>query len=261
MGKVAEFMKAAAGRPFELMEAKEKGVKVIAYTGNFVPVELIYAAGAQAYPLGNGGEPEPPEAVFDDVLRYMNPLCRSIAGRIKMGLDSVAPIADLIVTSNSECHIDRLSEYLEIMNLPVQKVGVPSDWERDFAGEYYYEQLVELKGVLEELTGNKITDENISKYIALTNEINDYLGKISALRKKEHPPIGGADFMRIAPAAMMTAPEVAAENLKAIYEELKDAPGKYSKDTPPTLHSRPRHCNRRLRRSQQAGRTGRRDRQ
>lgn len=232
MKKVAEFLKVAAGRAYELTQAKEEGKKIVAYIGNYIPTELIYAAGAEAYPLGNGGEPEPPEAVFDDILRYMNPMCRTIAGRIKMKLDPISPIADMIACSQNECHVDRLAEYLEILELPVQKVGVPSDWERNFAAEYYFEQLTELKEKLEELTGNKITDENLKKYIAITNEINDSLRKISELRRKENPPLGGYDFIRIVHAAMLTAPEVANQYLKEIYEELKDAPGKFTKDTP-----------------------------
>lgn len=232
MDKVSEFLKIAAARPFELSKAKAEGKKIVAYIGNFIPVELIYAAGAEAFPLGNGGEPEPPEAVFDDILRYMNPMCRSIAGRIKMNLDPIAPIADMIACTQCDCHVDRLAEYLEIMELPVQKVGVPSDWERDFAAEYYYEQLVELKEKLEELTGNQITEKNLEKYITLTNEISEYLGKISDLRKKDNPPLGGYEFIRIAHAVMVTAPEVAVKYLKEIYEELKEAPGKFSNDTP-----------------------------
>ena len=232
MDKASEFLRVAADRPFELAEAKAKGKKIVAYIGNFIPTELIYAAGAEAFPLGNGGEPEPPEAVFDDILRYMNPMCRSIAGRINMKLDPISPIADMIVCTQNECHVDRLAEYLEILNLPVQKVGVPSDWQREFAADYYYEQLAELKEKLETLTGNKITDENLKKYIALTNEINEYLSKISALRKLDNPPLGGYDFIRIAHATMMTAPEVALNYLKEIYEELKDAPGKFTKDMP-----------------------------
>lgn len=232
MEKVAEFLGIAAGRAFELTQAKAEGKKIVAYVGNFIPVELIYAAGAEAFPLGNGGEPEPPEAVFDDVLRYMNPMCRTIAGRIKMKLDPVTPIADLIACSQNECHVDRLAEYFELLELPVQKVGVPADWKRDFAAEYYYNQLVELKEKLEELTGNKITDEKLKEQIALTNEINDYLGKISDLRKQNNPPIGGYEFIRVAHAVMLTNPEIAAKYLKEIYEELKDAPGKFSKDAP-----------------------------
>ena len=93
MDKVAEFLRAAADRPFDLISEKAKGKKIVAYIGNFVPTEMIYAAGAVAFPLGNGGEPEPPEAVFDDILRFMNPMCRSIAGRINMKLDPISPIS------------------------------------------------------------------------------------------------------------------------------------------------------------------------
>lgn len=235
MSALTDFYAKATERPYEMIDLKKQGKKLVGYIGNFIPPEMIYAAGAIAYPMCRGGEPEPPEAVYDEVLRYMNPLYRSIAGNIKLKLDPVAEHLDLIAASQNDCHVGRLAEQLEFMELPVTKVGVPSDWEREFNQEYYFNELQELKDVLEKLTGNPITDEALRKYSRLTNQTNEWLRKISLLRTKKDPPIGSYDFMRIAHGAMVVDPEETVAALEKIYEELKDAPGKNKGDQPRVL--------------------------
>ncbi len=157
---MTEFGELAKKRPVLLTKAKENGKKVVEFIGNYVPEEMIYAAGAEPYLMCRGGEPEPPDAVLENMLRFMNPLARSMAGYHFMGLDPVTPIADLIVINQTECHIGRISELMEFKKLPVFKVGVPSDWKKDFAAEYYYKALLKLKDKLELMTGNTITDES-----------------------------------------------------------------------------------------------------
>ena len=61
-----EFAQLATDRPTKLRELKKQGKKVVAYIGQFVPEELLRAAGVEPYLLCRGGEPEPPEAVLDD---------------------------------------------------------------------------------------------------------------------------------------------------------------------------------------------------
>lgn len=235
MDSIAEFAKEAKERPTSLRKAKKDGTKIVEYIANYVPEELIYAAGAKPYLMCRGGEPEPPEAVLDDILRYMNPLYRSIGGFIKLGLDPVTPMTDLIAISQHECHIQRFAEYLEFQDLPVHKVGVPTDWDRDFAQEYYYKELLEFKQRLEELTGNTISDDKLQHYLVLFKEMRSILRDIDALRKKDSPPLGGKDFIHLNHNSFFTEPQFAIEKLKEIYNELKDAPGKFAKDSPRIL--------------------------
>jgi benzoyl-CoA reductase/2-hydroxyglutaryl-CoA dehydratase subunit BcrC/BadD/HgdB len=235
MELIAEFAKTATDRPTELRKMKENGTKIVEYIGNFVPEEMIYAAGARPYLMCRGGEPEPPDAVLGDVLRFMNPLARSIAGFHLLGLDPVTPMADLIAVSQHECHVQRLAEYLEFQDLPIQKVGVAADWDRDFAREYYYKELLEFKQKLEAITGNAVTDEALRKYILLFNEMNGLLRDIDGLRKKDSPPLGGKDFIRINHYTFFADPEYTLEMLRGIYSELVKAPGKFDKKAPRLL--------------------------
>ncbi|MGI5976725.1 MAG: 2-hydroxyacyl-CoA dehydratase subunit D [Candidatus Limivicinus sp.] len=236
MSKVLqEIEKLASLRPQELKKAKKEGRKIIQYTGNFIPEEFIRAAGAEPYLMCRGGEPEPPEVILDDMLRFMNPLARSMAGFYKMGMDPVTPISDLIITHQSECHIGRMTELLEAWGLPIAKVGVPADWDRPFAFEYYLGNLRENMHKVEELTGIKITDEKAKHYMELTNKVNAGLRKISDLRKLPNPPIGTTEFIKLNHYSYMIDPEVMIEKLDELYNELKDAPGKFSEDAPRIL--------------------------
>ena len=75
-----------------------------------------------------GGDPQPPEATLDYMLRFMNPLAASMVGNYLLGLDGVMPIADKIVIQQHDSHYGRMCEVLEYKGLPVYKVGVPADY-------------------------------------------------------------------------------------------------------------------------------------
>lgn len=225
----------ARTRPIRLKEMKAQGKKVIEFTGPYVPDAMIYAAGAEPYFLGRGGEPEPPDAVLPYMLRFMNPYARSQVGFHLLDLDPVTPISDLIVAQQTDCHVGRISELMEYLNLPVFKVGVPSDWKKEIAYEYYHKALGRLKQKLEEVTGNEITEEKLRATIKQTNRIHDLLRKISELRKKDSPPIGGYDFIRLNHYTLLVEPEATIEKLEKLYEELKEAQGIFPADAPRIL--------------------------
>lgn len=236
MSKVLqEIERLAADRTNQLKKAKEEGRKVIQYTSSFIPDEIIRAAGAEPYLMCRGGEPEPTEVILDDMLRFMNPLARSMAGFYKMGMDPVTPISDLIITHQNECHTGRITELLEAWGLPVAKVGVPVDWDRDFAFEYYYDGLKEMVAKIEEVTGNKVDMTKAREYMSDTNRINAGLRKIDALRKKDNPPIGELEFIKLVHHSYMIEPKLMIQKLDELYEELKDAPGKFAPNAPRLL--------------------------
>ena len=225
MSNFKEFQKLANARPVALKQAKDGGKKVIEYIGQYVPEEMIYAAGAEPYLMIRGGEPEPPDAVVEDILRFMNPYARSIAGYNIMGLEPVTPFADIIIAQQLDCHIGRISELMEYYKFPVYKVGIPVEWKKDFAQEYYLNSLKKLKKKLEEITGNKITEEALKIEFEKSNRINELLRKIDALRKEDNPKVSGYDFIHLNHFSLRTKHDDAIAYLEKIYEDLKASEG------------------------------------
>ena len=225
MSNLQEFQKLANNRPVELKQAKGDGKKIIEFIGQHVPEEMIYAAGAEPYIMLKGGEPEPPDAVLEDMLRFMNPYARAIAGYIMMGLDPVTPFADIIIAQQADNHIGRISELLEFHGQALYKVGVPVENGKEFAQQYYLKSLQKLKTKLEEITGNKITDTALKEALEKSNEINALLRKFDDLRKEDAPKISGYDFIRLCHYSMKTKPDVAIEYLNKIYDDVSKSDG------------------------------------
>lgn len=230
-----ELERLAKARVSELQKAKKNGIPVIEYTGNFIPEELIRAAGAETYLMCKGGEPEPPDAVLDYMLRFMNPLARSMAGFLELGLDPVTPISDLLVAQQTDNHVGRITELLEFKKVKLCKVGVPADWDKDIAFEYYVESLQKMMEMVEEITGKKADMELAAKYLNETNQINEGIRKLNTLRKKENPPIGLTEMIRIHHLSFLVKPEIMIQKLEELYQVLKDAPGKYAENAPRVL--------------------------
>ncbi len=218
-----------------LKEEKEKGTKIIGYTGRFVPEELILAAGALPYLLCKGGEPEPPEAALPYALRYLSPFARAQIGYHLLSVDPVMPLLDLIIAQCGDCHMERVADLLEYFGLPTERLGVPSDWEKEISAQYYYRGLTRVKEKLEDITDNEISHERLGESIRAVNRVRGLLEAISSLRKEQPPPIGGYDFIRINHYSFYCRLDELTDKLEALCAGLKQAPKSFSDGAPRIL--------------------------
>jgi benzoyl-CoA reductase/2-hydroxyglutaryl-CoA dehydratase subunit BcrC/BadD/HgdB len=231
-----EFSAEANERVAKLLELRDAGgVKIVEHTGSFCPEELIYAAGARAYLMCRGGDPEPAEAVLEYLLRVMNPYVRTMAGQYLMGIDTLTENADLVVFQETDCQIGRVSELMEYLKLPVYKLGVPVDWKKDISYEYYVRALEKFKAKLEELTGTVVDDEKLLPQIKRQNRINALLREIDGLRKTDNPPITGYDFIRLCHYTFFVDPERAIGYLERALVIAKSAAGAYAAPRAPRI--------------------------
>jgi len=230
-----ELAQIARTRPEKLKEQKGKGDKIVGYVGRFVPEELIHASGAVPYLMCRGGEPEPPDAVIPYMLRFMSPYARSQIGYHLLGMDPVVPMLDLIVAQCSDCHESRLADLLEYFKLPTVRLGVPPDWKKSLSREYYQKRLTWLREKLEVLTGNKISGEKLKKSIEFFNQTRDFLSRINLLRKKQPPPIGSYDFIRLNHYSFYCDLEKLLPKLNELYKQLQKGKSPFSREAPRIL--------------------------
>ncbi|MBA7603871.1 (R)-2-hydroxyglutaryl-CoA dehydratase, subunit beta [subsurface metagenome] len=235
MDTLAELAQIARTRPEKLKERKAEGVKIVGYIGRFVPEELIYASGAIPYLMCRGGQPEPPDAVIPYMLRFMSPYSRSQIGYHLLGIDPVVPMLDLIVAQCSDCHESRLADLFEYFKLPTMRLGVPQDWEKSLSRDYYYKELARLRQKLEALTGHKISDQKLRESTESINKTRDILSRINLLRKKQPPPIGGDDFIRLNHYSFYGDPEQLLPKLENLYGELQKSKSHFPPETPRLL--------------------------
>jgi len=235
MQRISDLTGRSGDWPEKLRRYKEEGLKLIGFTGRFIPEELIHAAGAKSYLICRGGEPEPPDAVLPYMLRFMNPYARAQIGYNILGIDPVIPMLDLIIAQCTDCHMARLADMFEYFKLPTLKVGVPLDWDKSIAQDYYYRGLLKLKQALEKLTGNTILDDDLKHSIDVYNKLRNTLESINQLRKKFPPPIGGYDFIRLNHFSFCGDVEEVHAQLDRSYEALKRAESAFSEKSPRIL--------------------------
>ena len=99
----------------------------------------------------------------------------------------------------------------------------------------YYQGLNRLKEKLESVTGNKISDQRLKESIESINKIRDQLKKISLLRKKTSPHIGGYDFIRLNHYSFYGDIDHLNQRFSDLYEQLKIAKSPFSKEAPRIL--------------------------
>jgi benzoyl-CoA reductase/2-hydroxyglutaryl-CoA dehydratase subunit BcrC/BadD/HgdB len=214
-------------RPSELRKLQSSGVAVIGYPpGGYLPEELIYAAGAIPICMFRGGDPEAVAASGVYIPRFIDTFCRSQIGYWDLGEDPYYKLVDLIIfpiTDNNERVIaDCWDFYTE---LKVFRFGVPHNNLEKAAFDYYLGGLRLVRQKLEEVTGNKITDDRLREACHLYNRIRKALREISLLRKNDSLPISGKDFLMLNHVSYMMDPELFAAEVERIAKELKQKEG------------------------------------
>ena len=225
MQRVTDYLR---NRPVELKRMKDRGEKKIVahFVGDYVPAEIIYAAGAAPLGLVHGGDPEAVEAAHRAILRYVCPFSRAQFGYWVLGEQRYYEMFDLLVAPITCQHLRRAADlYAFYTDLPVFRLGIPQQFDGELGVNYYIEGLGLLKERLEQLTGNEVTEGKLREAIDLYNRMRGLLKKISDLRKSPRPPITTTDFIRLNHAAHLADPNFMVEVLDSLCQELSQKEG------------------------------------
>ena len=210
-------------RPAQLLEARKNGVKVVGYLpGNYVPEEIIYAAGAVPLCLIHGGNPAPADAALSVMPQIICPFARALIGERMLKENPYFNLLDMVVAPITCQHLKKVAELWEYEGAPVVfKLGVPHQHTNEFELEFYAERLLALKDRLRDFTGNDVTDEGIRDAIVLYNRMRELLRKISLLRRAASPPLSALDFVKLNHASFYADPVFMVDELESIYSELQ----------------------------------------
>lgn len=174
---------------------KDKETKTIGTFCVMAPQELIYAAGAMPIKLcsGNytafniGDEKAPRDAC---------PLIKAVMGsKIINGIQVYDNCSSYIVPTSCDCKKKMgylLSEYKD-----VHMLHVPTSKKDDESINYYLQDLYELKEKVEDITGNKITYDNLCDAIDMISEVQYEISRFYKFKTHKPALIRGTHAMAI----------------------------------------------------------------
>jgi len=210
-------------RALELREAKKSGKKIVGYPpGNWVPEELIYAAGAVPVCLLRGGNPEAVAISAAYIPRFIDTFCRSQIGYYALGEDPFYQMLDLFIAPCTDRNQSSIGDcFAYFTDIDVLHVGIPHNKEQA-ALDFYADGLRMIIEKIEALTGNKVTDDKLKGNIELYNRIRAGLREVSVTRKSPAPPISGKEFVRLNHASYLLDPSFYAAKLDDVKSELSE---------------------------------------
>ena len=203
----------------QILEHKSRGGKVIGWLCTYVPEEVIHAAGA--LPIRIIGYSH--EANLDDANAhlYINN-CTFSRSCLQLGLEGQYDFLDGVVGGSTCDGARRLFDvWRQYIGTPFHHVlTVPRKY-TERAHKLYYDEVVLFKKHLEEHLGVAITDEELLRSTILLNESRGLLHSLYELRKRDRPPISGAETLEVLNAAYRMPKETFNLWLGEFIEELK----------------------------------------
>ena len=216
-------------RDLAAREWKGKGGKVAGYFCDSVPEEMILAAGF--FPLRISGDPLGSTEAAD---KYTEPFYEGfVRSMFNMLLTGRYDFLDFLIIPHSRDTIVSLcGMLLEIQELdPDLKLPPSYLFEmlhtKLFLTELYNrDRIRDLKRKLEEWSGQEISNETLSRAIAIGNENKMLLKKVADLRAAEPPRISGVEALQIIGPSMFMLKEDHNKLLSQFLQKADDLPAR-----------------------------------
>jgi benzoyl-CoA reductase subunit C len=162
-------------------KAAEPGRKVIAFMPIYVPREIIHAAGMLPFGVFGGGDQL--EVIQGDAF-FQSYICRIPRSTIELVLTNRLDFVDGMLFPSICDVIRNLSGMLKMIRPEVYShyFDVPQNYRDNVGGEFYSNELQELRRGLEELGGREIRDDAIRNSIEVFNENRQLVNHFYALR-------------------------------------------------------------------------------
>ena len=204
-----------------IKEWKAQGKKIVGWLCNYVPEELIHAAGI--LPVRVTGYHDS-HNMRDGTVKLSTSLCSFTRSCLQIMLDKELNFMDGFICGNCCDGTRRFSEVVILEgfeNLKLHMVNPPFKI-TDASIELYKIELLNTKKWLEDAFEVTITDEDISESIKVYNTTRRLVRKLNGLRKLDNPPITGTEVMEVMNAGYCIPKEEFNKILEQLIEELED---------------------------------------
>jgi bzd-type benzoyl-CoA reductase N subunit len=205
-----------------LKKEKDKGTKIIGYFCSYGPAEVITAAGMIPFrirAIGSKGTD-----LSDAYLSNIN--CSFCRNALNMGLAGEYSFLDGLIILNNCDHVRRIYDnWKRKINTPlVQMMSLPKKI-TDSSIQWYADEIKILKKAIEDKFNVEITDDKLREAIKLHNETRRLQRKLYDLRKKDNPPITGADTLAVTVATTAMPLKQYNPMLKELIDDLSKSEG------------------------------------
>jgi benzoyl-CoA reductase subunit C len=200
-------------------EWKAKQKKVVGWFNPYVPEEIIHAAGM--LPFEVTGDNEPVQMQGAEAHIYSNS-CSKIRTCWQLQLDGKWDFLDGYVSSHM-CDQDmRLAEVWKYYDALPYMDNIYAPRRRDEpAVQLYMADLEDFRSRLSQFLICRIPDEHIANSIEVYNRGRELMHDLYELRKRDNPPVTGAEALEISKAATRMRREQFNELMEQLLDEIE----------------------------------------
>jgi len=203
----------------ELVAAKEAGHPVVGTFCVYIPEEIVVAAGGICVGLCGGSPGSIPDA--EKILpRNICPMVKSAFG-FKAG--RICPYFQAVDFVYGETTCDAKKKTWELLDrlVPTHVMEIPQ-MKRERDRVLWLEEVKDFKAKVEEVSGSRITPEQLAGAIVTINDKRRVLQRLTRLRAANPAPISGRDALLIEQIAFYDDPGRFAAKLNELCDELEE---------------------------------------
>ncbi|MBW1900590.1 MAG: 2-hydroxyacyl-CoA dehydratase [Deltaproteobacteria bacterium] len=211
----------------ELLEKwKDGGKKIIGWACNYLPEEIIHAAGMMPYRV-SGGVGEIKMEAADSVLHIYS--CSYTRTCLQRLISGDYDFLDGFLNCGTCDGMRRLGDAWESKSVDAKiplpySICVPHKF-HEKAEKLYADEFTKLRGILEKEYDCSITDEALAESITLYNYTRILMKRLYDLRKSDTPPVSGYEVQEVLNAAVAMPREEFNPLLEDFLREIEKRPG------------------------------------
>ena len=187
-------------------KAAAPGRKAIGYLPTYIPRELLWAAGV--LPVGIVGGGDQLEIVKGDAC-FQSYICHLPRSVVELGMSGRLDLLDGMIFP-ATCDVIRNMSGIWKLQFPdkyVKYFDIPHNYDSRIGGVFYEDHLREILGEVEELSGHKVTDDELRAAIELYNDNRRLALELYELRAKEPWRVSATDCYLLMWAGLVLPPD------------------------------------------------------